>query len=281
MERSKIGRRLRAIADYMTALEIPAHAAHACYFIVLAAVPFLLLLLSLLRYTNVGSTQLLDVLQAVIPSALMPTVRRLVESIYANSSMAVVSVSAVTALWSASRGVQALLQGLNKVYGVRETRGYLATRFMCLVYTLGFMVVIVLTLVLSVFGESLLASLPARLNVILNMLRALLPQRFLLLTSVQMLLFTAIFISLPNRKSGILEAIPGALLASMGWSIFSDLFSLYLERFSGAAQIYGSLSTVAMCMLWLYFCVSIVFYAGALNCYLLRAGFWGQKKQNS
>lgn len=281
MDFSKVTRKLKALSDYMVSLEIPVHAAHACYFIVLAVVPFLLLILSLLRYTDVGSGQLLEVLQAVIPAALMPTVGRLVESVYATSSMAVVSVSAVAALWAVSRGIYALLRGLNRVYDVRETRGYIVTRGLCLMYTVAFLLLVVLTLALNVFGEAWIAELPGGFGAGVRFLRALVPQRFLVLTGLQLLIFTAMFRSLPNRKSSIWEAVPGALLASTGWLVFSDLFSLYLERFSGAAQIYGSLATVAMCMLWLYFCVSIVFYAGALNRYLQKVDFFGSGGEKS
>ena len=252
MDFSKVTRKLKALSDYMVSLEIPVHAAHACYFIVLAVVPFLLLILSLLRYTDVGSGQLLEVLQAVIPAALM----------------------LITIPISSSIG--------NAIgIGMIETRGYIVTRGLCLMYTVAFLLLVVLTLALNVFGEAWIAELPGGFGAGVRFLRALVPQRFLVLTGLQLLIFTAMFRSLPNRKSSIWEAVPGALLASTGWLVFSDLFSLYLERFSGAAQIYGSLATVAMCMLWLYFCVSIVFYAGALNRYLQKVDFFGSGGEKS
>ena len=78
-------------------------------------------------------------------------------------------------------------------------------------------------------------------------------------------LFVLVFMVLPNRKNSFSDSIPGAVLASLGWLIYTELFSVYVERFRGYATIYGSVYGVALSMLWLYFCLSILFYGGALN----------------
>ena len=51
---------------------------------------------------------------------------------------------------------------------------------------------------------------------------------------------------------------------------FSDLFSRYVEYFPNYANIYGSVYAVALAMLWLYFCVCIIFYGAALNRWLME-----------
>jgi membrane protein len=64
--------------------------------------------------------------------------------------------------------------------------------------------------------------------------------------------------------------LPVAFLASSGWLIFSHLFSIYVENFSNYATVYGSVYAMAVSMLWLYFCISIVFYGGLLNRWIMR-----------
>ena len=91
---------------------------------------------------------------------------------------------------------------------------------------------------------------------------------YLVLSNHQALLdpvFIAMYTVLPNRKNRIRDTLPGALLGSAGWLIFSDLFSIYVEHFSDYTNIYGSVYAVALSMLWLYFCICIVFYGGVLN----------------
>ena len=84
------------------------------------------------------------------------------------------------------------------------------------------------------------------------------------------LLFTAMFMRLPGRKNTFSDSLPGAVLAALGWLIFSGLFSVYMERYAGYSGVYGSVYAVALSMLWLYCCLSIVFYGGALNKLLLE-----------
>ncbi len=264
---------VRGMIKSIYALDVPVYAANASYFLILAVFPALLLLLSLLRYTSLNHEDLILILDGVIPSSLMPAVSSVIYSIYDKSSTTLISISAVMALWSASRGVYGMLQGLNKIYGVREDRGYFYTRAISMVYMFLFIIVLILTLGLHVFGQEILSYFPQTENPILIFASGLLPKRFVLLLILQTVLFSMMFMVLPNRHNRFLVSLPGALLASLGWLIFSDLFSKYVDIFGGSSAIYGSVSTIAMAMLWLYFCMSIFFYCGAINKYLMDIGF--------
>lgn len=277
MKKRKIkNRHVARVVDMVTSLyhlDVPVYATNAAYFIILAAFPTVMLLLNLLSYTSLGGGALLDILENVIPSALMPSVTRLLTGMFASSSKTLVSVSALAALWSASRGIFGMLTGLNRIYGVQEDRGYVFTRLLSLVYTFLFLLVLLLTLALHVFGQTILAQLPRNDNPMIILLLDVISSRFLVLLVLQTALFAAMFMFLPNRRNKFLPSLPGALLASLGWQVFSDLFSLYVEHFSNFSTVYGSLSAVAIAMLWLYTCMAIVFYGGALNKYLADIGY--------
>ncbi|HIT34322.1 MAG TPA: YihY/virulence factor BrkB family protein [Candidatus Faecousia intestinigallinarum] len=251
-------------------LHIPLHAANAGYFIVLAIFPALVLLLSLLRFTPLQVEDLTDLLRGFLPDALMPTAERLIISTYANTSTAMVGFSALTALWSSSRGIYGLLTGLNAIYGVSEDRSFLYTRLISVLYTFLFILVLLLTLALHVFGTIITDFLAMSPNPFLRFLADILNMRFFLLLFVQTTLFTAMFMVFPNRRNRLWDSLPGALLAAIGWQIFSQLFSVYMEYFPSYSNIYGSVYAIALSMLWLYFCLSIVFYGGVLNAYLMR-----------
>lgn len=248
---------------HVSALRIPVFAAHTAYFIILSVFPMLVLLLGLLRYTGLAIDTLTDLLQGVIPEALLPSAKRLILSTYQNTSGTVISVSAVAALWSASRGIHGLMTGLNTIYGTRENRSWLRTRLVSVLYTLLFLLVLLMTLIFSVFGTTLVRQLPG-----LDFLRQIVGLRFLVLLLVQTALFCAIFKGLPNKRTRLADTFPGAVFASLGWLLFSDLFSVYVKNVSNYADVYGSVYAVALTMLWLYICLSIVFYGGALNVYL-------------
>ena len=91
---------------------------------------------------------------------------------------------------------------------------------------------------------------------------------WILLLALQTGVFMLMFAFLPNGRNKLLDTVPGALLSSLGWLAFSDLFSVYVERFASLSSIYGSVYTVALTMLWLYFCLGIIFFSAAVNQYL-------------
>lgn len=245
--------------------QITTHAANAGYFIVLSVLPTLVLVLSGLQYTGLDAAYLMGLLDGVVPAALLPAAEKLIISTYAYRSGALVSVSAVGALWSASRGIYGLLMGLNTIYGVREDRGYFYTRSISVVYTFGFVLVLLLTLVLGVFGESLLENLPPVGGFLGYLLSEAVDWRFLVMLTLQTALFAAMFTVLPNRRNRFRSSLPGAVTASVGWLLFTNLFSRYVESMASYSNIYGSVYTLALSMLWLYFCLSIFFFGGALN----------------
>lgn len=260
--------RMAPFIEHLSRQRIGIHAAGAGYFIVLSVFPLLVLVLALLRYTGLQVETLTDLLSGFLPQALMPSARRLILSTYQNTSGAVISLSALTGLWSASRGIFGLLTGLNAIYEVQENRGYFYTRTISVLYTFLFLLMLLATLVLNVFGTTLLQKLHFENLTLLQFLWDLVDWRFVLMLLLQTGLFSAMFMALPNRRNTFRQSLPGAVLASAGWLIFSNLYSVYVRNFSGYANIYGSVYMVALSMLWLYFCISIVFYGGALNHYL-------------
>lgn len=264
-----IGRAVR-VYQWLQSLNIPLHAANAGYFIVLSLFPALLLVLSSLQFLGLGVEQLMELLVGVLPAALMDTAEELIFNTYRSATGAVAGIAAFTALWSASRGVFGLLTGLNAIYGVSENRGYFYTRFISVVYTFGLQIVLMLTLVLHVYGNTLLDFLRGIDNPLVIFLVDLLDLRFFLLLFLQTALFTLMFMVLPNRRNSFLQSLPGGLMTSIGWMVFSNLYSYYVEYFPRYALIYGSVYAVAVSMLWLYFCLSILFYGGALNRLLME-----------
>ncbi len=256
--------RCRQLLRRIQQMDIPEHAAHAGYFIVLSVFPMLVLLLSILRYTSLDAQDLMALISAYIPRALEPAVERLVVQTYAYSGAAIVSVSAVGALWSASRGIWGILKGLNAIYDAQEDRGWLYTRSISVFYTFAFLIVLLLSLALNLFGEQILQMLPVdgRLWQVVNRVVNL---RFLLMLGLETVLFAAMYTVLPNRRNSFRNSLPGAVLASLGWLFFTDLFSIYVEFFSAYSNIYGSVYAVALGMLWLYCCLSILFFGAAVN----------------
>ena len=244
-------------------LGVSVYAAGAGYFIVLSVFPLLLLLLGLLRYLGLSVDTLTGFLEGILPQALMPSAKKLILNAYRNTSGMVVSLSVLVTLWSAGRGVYGLMRGLNVVYHRQEQRSWLRIRWLSMLYTILFLTVVLATLVVNVFGAALVQRLP--MSSLLQVLDRVIGLRFSGLLLVQTVLFAMMFMALPYEGNGFWESLPGAMLASVGWLVFSDLYSWYVLHFTGYANVFGSVYAVALSMLWLYICLCILFFGGAWN----------------
>ena len=76
--------------------------------------------------------------------------------------------------------------------------------------------------------------------------------------------FDVIFTALPNRKLSFRGQLPGAVICGVAWYVFSFGLSVYVDYFNGFSM-YGSLTTIALIMLWLYFCMYIMMMSAEVN----------------
>ena len=79
---------------------------------------------------------------------------------------------------------------------------------------------------------------------------------------------------LPNRKNRakttLRRQLPGAVFTACGWLLVSFIFSVYLDIFTGFTNMYGSLTTIILILLWLYVCMYIILLGGEVNALLER-----------
>ena len=246
--------------------KVSAFAAQTAFFVILSFLPFCIFLLTLVRYLPVGPERLLSAVQSVFPAMVHEFIGVLLKEVLQRTSGAFVSISVITALWSASRGFLVIIQGMNAVYGNKETRNYVVLRLLSVGYTLVFAVVLVLTLVLLVFGNRIYLSVQSRTPLLENAAFLIISLRtvtsFLFLAGF----FFGLYLLIPNRKASHRTAeLPGAVLSAAGWLGFSYLYSFYIDRMSDFSAMYGSLTAIALCMIWLYACMYIMFIGAELN----------------
>lgn len=257
---------LKNMFSNLADLQISVYSANACYFLAISIFPALLLILASLRYTALSATDLIRFLEGILPSALMGAVESLIVSTYYNSSAGLLGISAVAALWAASQGIQGLVDGLNRVYGVRENRGWIATQFIAIGYTFVFLILLIVTLVFQVFGQTLADQLWTIQHPVVQFLVDLVDWRSAWLLVAQIVIIDLFYMVLPNKRNRFFWSLPGAILAAVGWQTFSYLFSYYVENMlTGYTNIYGSMYTVAIGLLWIYCCMCILLFGGLIN----------------
>ncbi len=247
---------------------IAAYSARATLFIVISFFPFMIMLLSLIRYLPITNDSVIGIMLNIIPDNIQPLVINMVNEINEHTGSAVLPIAAVTTLWSASTGMLSMVKGLNAVYHRKETRNFLIVRGICTLYTLIFMIVLLAVLTVLVFGNRLYQWIQELFPFLQGILSKIIGTRQILSIIVLTLFFMLLYKTVPNRKGKWYTEIPGAALSAVVWMIYSFLFSLYMDHFSSASRVYGSLTMVVLLLIWLYACMYIVFIGAQVNVWL-------------
>ena len=240
------------IPDQVSKVHVGAYAAQAAYFLMLCMIPIILLLLTLVQFTPVTKADVMTAVIKVFPSSVDSMITSIVNQVY-NQSTGIIPITLIVALWSAGKGVLSITTGLNSIYGCPETRNYFFLRIRATLYTVMFVVVILLLLVLSVFGNSLNLFILEHLPFMSRTADWLIEARTFISPAVLVVFCLLIYKFLPNRRDRLIKQLPGAAFAALGWMVVSWIFSIYLDIFKGFSSMYGSLTTIVLIMLWMYF----------------------------
>lgn len=258
-------RLIRAFTRKLRDDSISAFAAQAAFFIILSVFPFLMFLLTMINFLPFSFTEFQDFTSDLFPSVISTVLTNILIEVREQTTGAVISVTAIAALWSASRGTLALVRGINAVYGHRETRSYFRLRATSVLYTLIFAILLIVSLVLLVFGNQVYHLVVSYVPVLGNTAFLILSMRPIITMLLLTVFFLLLYMALPTRRVKPLHALPGAVLSAGGWVGFSFLFSFYIDHMGNFSRTYGSLTAVAVCMLWLYFCMYILFIGAEVN----------------
>lgn len=262
------------VMDVVSSHHTGAYAAQAAYFFVLSMIPIILLLLTMVQFTSLTKDYIMNAVLQAFPTTVEGLIESIVDQVYSQSGT-IIPITVLVALWSAGRGVLSITNGLNCVYESRETRNYIYLRIRASLYTVIFLVAIILSLVLSVFGNRIAVMLNQHFPVLLRMIDVLIRGRTLITLGILTLFWDTVYKYLPNRKNigktTMKKQLPGAIFTACAWQVISFIFSIYLDIFTGFTTMYGSLTMIILIMLWLYMCMYVILLGGEVNALLQRA----------
>ena len=264
--RRKIWAIIIGFVDNISKKNIGAYAASTAFFSFISTIPALVLVCYILPYTPLTQKDLLLAIQEVMPDTVVPMISQIVSEVYKEQALAI-SVSTVLLIWTAGKGMMALIQGLNVINDEEEKRNYFLVRLVASLYTMGMIVAILVSLFLMVFGETIFEELKIYLVLVPYVsiaIELLIHFRSLVVIGILTIVFTFIYWLVPNKKMRYKKQLPGALFAAVLWYLFSYGFSLYVDIFHGFS-VYGSLTFVVVIMLWFYFCMFIILIGAQIN----------------
>lgn len=259
---------IAVIANKVKEDYVSAFAAQAALFVIMSFVPFLILLLTLIKYTPLTEEVLLQFVTNFAPDAFKASLSSIIGQLYTGADTPLFLISIISILWTAGKGCNALIEGLNSVFDIKERRNGFVLRLYSILYTVIFVVIIVVCLIIYILGNQILNFITKHVPFVTNIIEALLNIRVLLSVGLFTIFFTFLYVAIPSRHTKIRRQLPGALFSAVGWTGFSYFFSLYVNYSHNITLLYGSLAMIVCAMLWLYVCMFIFLLGAEINLYI-------------
>lgn len=285
--------------EMFTENKMTVYSGYATLFIVTAVFPCVILIISIVNLLPGFSTEdVVTILFQLLPDlgSIKDLVVSLMTDIKDQSGGLLASVAAVTTLWAASKGTSSIQKGLDQLdsndedgepteeKNGKETEGKLASLLAKgiplakgilkrLLFTLMLVLLIPALLVFEMLGDSIAGVICSAVEKIhpdvqsstLSNIDSFFHITSLVVILLALLVIMAIFAVLPAKRRTLKSQLPGAILTGVCWFLFTELFAFFIPRFYHASNVYGSLASLFLLLLWLRFIVMILFGGGVLN----------------
>jgi membrane protein len=242
-------------------------AAVLAFYMMLAVFPTAIFGLSSLRYLPIPDLQraIFDLLQQVLPRSASELFRTTVQDVLSKEHPALLSFGLLFAIWSASTGLYAVMQQLNAVYGVSEQRPYWKTRAISVLLMGLFLLLVVVTFGLVIFGGALQDWLAELLgwSPLLRLIFAAF--RWVVIVLFLLAAFALMYRLGPDVESAFKLFRPGNLVATLGLLLSSFAFKLYATNFASYDGMYGGLGAAIVLQLWLFIVGWVTLLGGVIN----------------
>lgn len=261
---------VRRVAKAAYEDDILSYAAQLGFYFMLALFPALLGMTALLGMLppEVVVPTLMPYAEKILPADSLSLVDQYVEQLGQVGGGGIFSMSLLGALWAASWGMMAIINSLNVVLGVHETRPLWKAFGIALLLTVGAAAFVMISLSLILAGRTLSQWVAEAtgwdrwVNVIWSALQW--PVIILLfLTAVDLIYKWA-----PNSRQDWAWVTPGSLLAVFLWILLSMGLKFMVENFLNYHLVYGSITGVIVLMMWLYLAGLSLLIGGELNAVL-------------
>ena len=255
--------KFRETLGNLSSFQLDVYSSGAAFFIFISMIPFILIILYIIPYISFSQTEFITLIVRFIPDDFQMATEVLIRGLYSRSR-AILPISIITLLWSASRGILAITKGLNRINHVDENRNYFIVRGISILYTLLMIVGVMLLFILGLFGKRIFRLIEQNFENLHGIASSIYHYSDLIVIVFLFLLFLFMYKFLPARHMILKEQLPGALLASVVWWGFTELFSYYILQYN-AYSMYGSLAMVVMLLVWIYAGLYFFFFGAWLN----------------
>ena len=240
------------------------------YYLVFAAFPLLVFFSALLGALEVDGDSILRLLDSLLPQDVERMVRSYLAYVAEHYSRRLLWFSLIFSVWFPMRATDCLLAAMRRAFGTVEMRRTLRYRVRTILFTVWLVASWTVAMVLMTVGRRALElvggvlHLPAGFADLWNYLR------FVLLGLVMFAALAVLYMLALGARQPLREVAAGVLASLVAWMVLSVAFSYYVEHVAQYSQLYGSVATVVVTLLWLYMSSAVLIMGAELNAVLRR-----------
>ncbi len=257
----------RIIAD-----DFPGMASEMAYMFVIGIFPLMLLLMSVYGWLGKKTIlfQILNTLSAVAPSDAINLLKNVLSEVMIfehGGLMAIIGFAIVLGLSSNIFAV--IMKGLNRAYGLQETRSFIHTRILSVVMLFINTFLLFICTNLIVFGKVILSVILHYIILPNEIIHWILvtrwPVAFIALYVLTFLNYYYLPCIVKHNKYRRRSIFAGTMFFSVAWLLGSWMFSVYLDNLNTYNRVYGTIGAVAILMVWLYYTSIVLLIGGEMN----------------
>lgn len=239
----------------------------------LAFFPSIIVFFTLIPYIPIDGFQqtLMEIISNVLPPSTNSATFSTLEDIINNQRGGLLSIGFILTLYFSTNGMSSLIQAFNSSYHIRENESIIKHQMLSILLTIVISALVFLTIILIIFGKAAIIYMIDYQLINENKLVLLNAAKWVILIFMLFLGITTIFNLGPAIKSQIKIFSPGAILATLFIILTSIVFSYYIDNFSQYNKIYGSIGTLIIILLWIYFNAIFLLIGFELNASIFNA----------
>ena len=239
----------------------------------LAFFPSIIVFFTLIPYIPITGFQetLMEILSNILPPSTNNATFNTLDDIINNQRGGLLSIGFILALYFSTNGMSSLIQAFNSSYHIRENESIIKHQLLSILLTVVISALVFLTIILIIFGKTTITYLVDFHVISQNKIVFLNIAKWIVLIFMLFVGITTIFNIGPAIKSKIKIFSPGAILATLFIILTSIVFSYYIDNFSQYNKIYGSIGTLIIILLWIYFNAIFLLIGFELNASILNA----------
>lgn len=263
----RIGRALLRAVDQFNRTDGWAIASHVALTALMAIFPFLIFLTAVAAFFDqreLAATVVAMIFETV-PQTIAAPVAREVESVLLVRRGDVLTIGVLLALWFASSGVEALRVGLNRAYGMEETRSFLILRLESLAFVLVGTVVLLTLGLLVVLTPVAWNTAADRWPALHEVERSFDTIRYAITLVILALALAVAHFWLPAGRRRLIDILPGIAITLAAWLGGAVGFATYLSRFADYASTYAGLAGAMTALVFLYLVAAILLFGASIN----------------